>query len=326
MKRREVIAILGGVLGWSLIARAQQKAMPVIGFLGGTSPGPYAPFVAAFHQGLGETGYVEGQNVAIEYRWAEGHADRLPAQAADLVDRKVNVIATAGGNLAAMAAKNATATIPIVFETGIDPVASGLVASFARPGRNLTGMAILTGDLNPKRFELLTELVPQARGIAMLVSPKNPATERTIVAVQEAARARGVELHILRAIDQNEFAAASASLVHLQAGGLLVANDPVFFSGRDQLVELAARYIIPAIYEWREFAEIGGLMSYGTSLADNFRQVGIYVGRVLAGAKPSDLPVQQPTKFELVINLKTAKTLGLTVPQSILARADEIIE
>jgi len=300
--------------------------MPMVGFLGFTSPGPFAPFVAAFLRGLSETGYVEGQNVAIEYHWAENRIDRLPALAADLVARKVDVIATSGGTSAALAAKDATSTIPIIFEVGADPVETGLVASFARPGGNLTGVTILTTELNPKRFELLSELVPEARVIAMLVNPNNPRTERVIRVVQEAARARGVQLGIVKAGTEGEIEPAFASLVQQRADALLVANDPFFFDRRDQLVAVAARNLVPAMYEWREFAAAGGLASYGTSFAGMYRRLGAYAGRILAGAKPTDLPVEQPTTFELVLNLKIAKALGLTVPASILARADEVIE
>jgi len=300
--------------------------MPVIGFLGTTSPSPFAPFVAAFSRGLSETGYVEGQNVAIEYHWAEGRYDQLPALAADLVGRKVDVIATSGGTGAALAAKDATSTIPIVFEVGADPVETGLVASFARPGANLTGVTILTAELNPKRFDLLSELVPGARMIAMLVNPNNPRTERIIPAVQEAARARGVQLGIVKAGIEGEFEPAFASLVQQRADALLVANDPFFFDRRDQLVGVAARNLVPAMYEWREFAAAGGLASYGTSFAGMYRRLGAYAGRILAGVKPADLPVEQPTKFELVVNLTTAKALGVTIPETLLARADDVIE
>jgi len=310
---------------WPLVARAQ-KAMPVIGYLSGSSPGPSAPLVAAFHQGLSETGYVEGQNVAIEYHWAGGSYDRLPALAADLVGRKVDVITASGGPLAARAAKNATSTIPIVFVSGDDPVAIGLVASLARPGGNLTGVSFLTVELNPKRLELLSELVPQAGMIALLVNPNNSITERIITDVQQAARAKRVKLHVLKAGNESEIDAAFAPLVQLQAGALVVASDAFLNSRRDRLVALASRHAVPAIYESREFTASGGLISYGTSLTDVYRQVGVYAGKVLKGAKPADLPVEQPTKFELVINLKTAQALGLTVPQALLARADEVIE
>jgi putative tryptophan/tyrosine transport system substrate-binding protein len=267
---------------------------------------------------------VEGQSVAIDYRGAEGRYDRLPALAADIVGRNVDVI-MAWSDVAALAVKSATATIPIVFVAG-DPVAVGLVASLAHPGGNLTGVSILTIELIPKRFELLSELVPQAKSIALLVNPNNAYAERVIRDVQETARAKGLQLHILTAGTESEFKTAFASLVQLQAGALLVSPDTFFVSRREQLAALAARSEVPAIYEWREFTTAGGLISYGTSLIGIYRQAGIYVGKILKGAKPTDLPVELPTKFELVINLKTAKALGLTVPQSILIRADEVIE
>jgi len=326
VNRRELMLLLGGAITAPRALRAQQKAMPVIGFLSAASPGDLAPFAAAFRNGLRETGYVEGQNVVIEYRWAEGKYDRLPALAADLVGRNVDVIVTFGGVAAAQAAKSVTSTTPIVFETGVDPVEKGLVASFARPGGNLTGVAILTAELMPKRLELLSELVPQVKEIALLVNPNNPTAERMTEAVQEAARTKRLELHILKASSRDEFETAFASLAQLQAGALLVGNDPFFFNRRDQLVALAARYAVPAMYEWREFVAAGGLASYGTSVASIYRQAGVYVGRVLAGTKPADLPIEQPTKFELVVNLKTASTLGLTVPPSMLDLADEVIE
>ena len=327
MKRRDLIIALGGALAWPLAARAQQKAMPVVGFLstGNASPGPVAPLVAAFRQGLSETGYVEGQNVTIEYRWAEGHYDRLPALAADLVGRKVDVIVSTGGTPTALAAKNATSTIPIVFRAGTDPVGDGLVASLARPGGNLTGVSMIIDELTPKRLELLSELVLQAKVIALLVNPKNPATENVMRDVQEAARVKGLQLPILKANSESEIDAAFATLVQLQAGALVVAADPFLTSRREQLVALATRHAVPAIYAWREFAEAGGLISYGSSLTTAFRQLGNYAGKILKGAKPADLPVQQPTRFELVINLKTAKALRLTIPQSLLLRADDVI-
>jgi putative ABC transport system substrate-binding protein len=325
MRRRDLIASLAATAAvWPCALRAQQKTMPVVGFLATTSPGAYAPYMAAFRQGLSETGYVEGQNLAIEYRWAEGHYDRLPALAADLVGRKVDVI-VARSHPSARAAKSATSTIPIVF-TGSDPVAAGLVASLARPGGNLTGFSIFARELNPKRLELLSELVPRARVIALLVNPNNANAERTIRDVQEAARTKGVQLPILRAGTEGEIDAAFASLAQLQAGALLVGADPFFESRRDRLVALASRHAVPAIYAWREYAASDGLISYGTSLTALSRQVGISAGRILKGEKPADLPVQQPTTFELVINLKTAKALGLTVPQTLIARADEVIE
>jgi putative ABC transport system substrate-binding protein len=323
MKRREFIGIAGGAAAWPLAARGQQKAMPVIGFLSLASPGSFSSNLAAFREGLKETGYIEGQNVVLEYRWADGREDRLPALAAELVGRKVDVIATSGGSRVALAAKSVTSTIPIVFEVGADPVVSGLVASLARPGGNLTGISIMTGDLNPKRFELLSELVPTAKLIAVLVNPQNLGAERVIREVQEAGRAKGVPVQVLRAGSSEDFEPVFSLL---QAGALLVGNDAVFFSRRSELVALAARYAVPAMYEWREFVTAGGLISYGSSVTALFRQEATYVGRILAGAEPADLPVQQPTKFELVINLKAAKALGLTVPQSLLARADEVIE
>jgi putative tryptophan/tyrosine transport system substrate-binding protein len=325
MRRRDFIILLAGAMGgWPSALRAQQKAMPVIGHLSSESPGPDAPYVAAFHQGLSETGYVEGQNVAIEYRWAEGSYDRLPGLAADLVGRKVDVIQP-GGTPSALAAKSATSTIPVVFIVG-DAVAAGLVPSLARPGGNLTGVSLLTFELMAKRLELLSELVPQASVIALLVNANSAMAERIMRDVQEAARAKGVQLHILKAGTEDEIDAAFATLVQLHAGALLVGTDPFFNSRREQLAALASRHAVPAIYEWREFAEAGGLISYGPSLPAANRQVGIYVGRILNGAKPADLPVQQPTTFELVVNLNTAKALGLTVPPLIRARADEVIE
>jgi len=325
LDRRELLILSGSAIAFPLPTRAQQKTMPVIGVLSGASPGPSAPFVAAFRQGLGETGYVEGQNVALELRYAEGHYDRLPAMAADLVGRKVDVIAAAGLP-SARAAKTTTSTMPIVFASGDDPVAAGLVASLARPGGNLTGVSILNVELNPKRLELVFELAPQAKVVAMLVNPDNPQTERGMRDVQEAARAMGVPLEILKASSESEINATFDSLAQLKAGSLVIANDPFFFNRREQLLALAARYAVPAIYAWPEFAASGGLIAYGTSLTGVYRQVGVYTGKILRGAKPADLPVEQPTKFELVINLKTAKALGLTVPQSLLAGADEVIE
>jgi putative ABC transport system substrate-binding protein len=324
MNRREFVLLLGGATTAARALRAQQKAMPVIGFLGISPPGANASRLAAFRLGLGDGGYVEGQNVTIEYRSAEDRYDRLPALAADLVGRKIDVIVTQG-SVAAVAAKNATSTIPIVFSVA-DPVAAGLVASLARPGGNLTGFSILAFELAPKRLELLSELVPQARLITLLVNPNSPNAERTIGDMQEAARAKGRQLVALKAENEIEIDSAFATLAQQDAGALVVDADPFFFSRREQLVALAARHAVPAIYASRLEAEAGGLISYGASVAGSWRQVGAYVGRILAGAKPADLPVQQPTTFELVINLKTAKTLGLTIPPSILSRADEVIE
>jgi ABC-type uncharacterized transport system substrate-binding protein len=326
MRRRDFIIFLAGAMAaWPLAARAQQKAMPVIGFLSPTGPSPSAPLTAAFRQGLSEASYVEGQNLAIEYRWAEGHYDRLPALAADLVGLKVDLI-VANSPPAALAAKSATSTIPIVFRGGEDPVGGGLVASLARPGGNLTGVSFIPDGLTAKRLELLSELVPGARVIALLVNPNSPNAERIIRDVQQAAQAKGVQLPILKASTETEIDAAFTSLIELAAGALLVAGDPFLSSRREQFVALASRHAVPAIYAWREFAASGGLISYGSSLTAAFRLVGIYAGKILKGAKPADLPVEQPTKFELVINLNTAKTLGLTVPQSLLTRADELIE
>jgi putative ABC transport system substrate-binding protein len=324
VNRRDLMLLLGGAAMIVPVTVHAQKTMPVIGFLTAGSPGPFAPFVAAFHQGLSEVGYVEGQNLTIEYRWAEGRYDRLPVMAADLVDRKVDLIATTG-NAAALAAKSATSMIPIVFNLG-NPIELGLVASLARPGGNLTGVSTLTSGMMPKRFELLSELVPQTR-TALLVNPNSgPNAERVIRDVQEAARAKGLQLDILEASSESEIDAAFAMLVHRQAGALVVATDPFFNSRREQLVALALRHGVPTMYYWREFALAGGLISYGPSLTAAYRQIGTYAGKILKGAKPADLPVEQPTRFELVINLKTAKALGLTIPLSLLARADEVIE
>jgi len=323
MKRREFLVLVGSAIAVARPLRAQQKAMPVIGFLSGTSPGPTAPLVAAFLQGLSETGYVEGQNVVIQYRWAKNHYDRLPALAADLVARKVDVIAAIGGFSPALAAKNATTTIPIVFGAG-DPVGLGLVASLARPGSNLTGVSSL--DLIPKRVEMVSEFVPGAKVIAVLVNPGNAVAQHTIQSGTEAARAKGVQLRVLEASTESEIDAAFPTLLQQQAGALILPSDPFFNSQRDQLVALVARHAIPAIYDWREYAVAGGLISYGPSRTGIWHQCGIYAGKILKGAKPADLPVEQPTRFELVVNLRTAKELGLTIPPSILARADEVIE
>jgi putative ABC transport system substrate-binding protein len=326
MNRRESLLLLGCAVAAPHALRAQQKAMPVIGYLDSSLPNPSAPGVTAFRQGLSETGYVEGQNVAIEYRWAEYQYDRLPALAAALVDRKVDVIASIGGITGALAAKNASLTIPIVFMTGDDPVERGLITSLARPGGNLTGVSFLTVELMPKRLELVSELVPQAKVITLLVNPNSAGAERATREVEEAARAKVLRLYILKASTDSEIDAAFTSLAQLQAGALVVGADAFFNSRREQLVALASRHAVPAIYERREFTAAGGLISYGPSFTAAFRQAGIYAGKILKGAKPADLPVQQPTTFELVVNLKTAKALGLTVPPSILSRADEVIE
>src|SRR3954449_9079084 len=326
MQRRRFITLLGGAAAtWPLSVRAQQKAIPVIGYLNTGSPDTNPPLLAVFRQGLSETGYVEGQNLAVEYRWAEGHYDRLPALAADLVGRKVDLI-VAGSPPGAFAAKGATSTIPIVFRGGGDPVGDGLVASLARPGGNLTGVLVLAAEVTAKRLELLSELVPQAGVVALLVNPNSSSGERVIHDVQQAARAKGVQLSILKASTDTEIDAAFASLIEGPAGALLVGADPFLSGRREQLVALASRHAVPSIYAWREFAASGGLISYGASLTSAFRLLGTYAGKVLKGAKPADLPVQQPTTFELVINLRTARALGLTVPQSMLMKADELID
>jgi putative ABC transport system substrate-binding protein len=326
MRRRDFITLLGGTaVTWPLSARAQQPAMPVIGFLHFGSPGPFAYQAAAFDQGLKETGYVEGQNVAIEYRWAEGRYNQLTALATDLVNRKVDVI-TALGPPCASAAKHATSTIPIVFTIGTDPVADGLIASLARPGGNLTGISILAVELVPKRLELLSELVPQARVFALLVNPNNGYSEPMIRDVEEAASAKGIQLKILKASTESEIDAAFATIANLHVDGLVIGDDPFFVAQQKQLVALASRYLIPTTYQFREFAAAGGLVSYGPSLSAAIRQAGVYAGKIVKGAKPADLPVVQPTKFELVVNLRTAKALGIDVPPMLLARADEVIE
>lgn len=330
MKRRDITRLFGGAAMWPLATRAQPKAMPVIGFLSGSSAGPFAPFVSAFRQGLGEQGFLEGKNLAIEYRWAEGHYDRLPALAADLVDRKVDVLA-AIGLTAVPVAKAATKTIPIVFSAAGDPVELGFVASMARPGGNLTGTSILNVELVAKRIELISELVPQAKAIALLVNPAYPRSEAMIGEAEKAARARGLELVVLKASNDGEIDAAFASLAKRLDGrdhtiALVIATDAFLNARREQLVALTARHAIPAVHQYREYATAGGLMSFGASFTATLRQVGIYTGRIIKGAKPADLPVFQPTTYELIINLKTAKALGLKVLPSLFARANEVIE
>ena len=327
LNRREFIALVGGAAAWPLVAHAQQSAMPVIGFLGTISPDRWASRLHAFRQGLSETGCVEGRNVGIEYRWAEGQFDRLPALAADLVRRQVSVIAAPESTPAAFATKAATTTIPIVFSVGVDPVAVGLVASLNRPGGNLTGVTNLNAEILPKRLELMHELVPTATTIALLVNPSNPLVAETESRdAQTAARTLGLQLHVLHASTDRDFDTVFASLAQMRAVALVINTDVFFNSRSEQLAALALRHTVPAIFQYREFVASGGLMSYGTSTTDVFRQVGIYTSRLLRGESPADLPVQQVTKIELIINLKTARTLGLTVPLSLLGRADEVIE
>jgi putative tryptophan/tyrosine transport system substrate-binding protein len=327
MQRREFITLLACTAAWPLAARAQQKAgTPVIGFLSLRSSVDSTLLITGLRQGLRETGYFEGQNLTIEYHWAEGRYDRLPALAADFVVRKVDVIVTGGGNAPALAAKGATSTIPIVFETGADPVETHLVTSFARPGGNLTGANILVAGLNPKRLELLSKLVPEADAIALLVNPNYSGVEAIMREVQEAARVKGFQLHILKAATENEIDAAFATFTQLRPGALVVANDPFFSTRREQLVALASSHGVPTIYPFREFASAGGLISYGPNLSAAYHLLGTYAGKILAGANPADLPVQRPNELDLVINLKTAKELGLTVPPLLLSTADEVIE
>jgi putative tryptophan/tyrosine transport system substrate-binding protein len=324
MKRRTFITLLGGAAVWSLAARAQQP-MPVVGFLHYGSPSTFAHVAEAARRGLKEAGYVEGQNVAIEYRWANGHYDRLPALVADLVRRQVTVI-TAGGTVAARAAKEATASIPVVFTSGADPVWSGLVASLSRPGVNLTGASLIANEMAVKRLELTRELLPHARAVAMIVNPNYPGADSEMAEVEVAGRIIGLQIEKATADGEHDLDAAFASLAQRPVDAVMVGTDGFLITRRDQIVALASRYAIPGIYPFVDFPEAGGLMSYGASLSDAYRQAGVYAGRILKGAKPADLPVQQPTKFELVINLQTAKALGLTIPPMIIARAEQVIE
>ena len=325
MRRRDFIILFGGAAAaWPLAARAQQPAMPVIGFLGSASPAPYARMVAAFRQGLSEAGYVEGRNAVIEFRWAEGQYDRLAAMAAELVRRQVAVIfANTPGVQAVMAA---TKTIPIVFAVAGDPVKDGLVASLSRPGGNVTGVTELGVEVASKRLQLLHELIPTATIMALLVNPTSPFAETTSRELEAASRTLGLQLNVLHASTPRDIDDAFATLVEMQVGALVIGSDPFFNSHREQLAALTVRHAVPAIYEIREFAAAGGLMSYGASLPDAYRLAGVYVGRVLKGEKPADLPVQQATKVDLIINLRTAKALGLRVPPTLLATADEVIE
>ena len=327
MRRREFLTFLGGVTAaWPVAARAQQTAMPVIGYLGAQSPAAFASRLRAFRQGLGETGYAEGQNVAIEFRWAEGQHDRLPALAADLVARRVAVIVAPGGAPAGLAAKSATTTVPIVFEMGADPVAMGLVRSLSRPGGNLTGVTSLSVEVTPKRLEFLHEMITGADAFAVLVNPTSPTVNSQLWNLQALARERGLRLEVLQARTEQDFDAVFAALPQMRAAELVIASDTLFGTHGEQLAALAVRHAVPAIHQSRDFTIAGGLMSYGGSFAESHRQAGVYTGLVLKGAKPADLPVQQVTKVELFINLKAAKTLGVTFPPSLLGRADDVIQ
>jgi putative ABC transport system substrate-binding protein len=327
MKRRAFMTLFGSAAAsWPLAVRAQQPALPAIGFLGSGSPAGHAVFVTAFRQGLSEAGYVEGRNVTIEFRWAEGRYDRFPPLMSDLVGRRVAVIVATGGDASALAAKAATSTIPIVFETGTDPVKLGLVSSLNKPGGNATGISFLSSELEPKRLQLLIELVPTATTIAFLVNPNNPSTQARIAILQSVVRASNRDFVVLSASGEADFETAFATISQQKIGAVLVAGDALFTNGRDQLVALAARYGVPASYNLREYTLVGGLTSYGASLSEVYRQCGLYAGRILKGEKTADLPVMQSTKVEFVINQKTAKTLGLTIPLPLLGRADEVIE
>jgi putative ABC transport system substrate-binding protein len=325
VKRRNFITLLGGAAAWPLAARGQQPTMPVIGFLSSRSPADTVNELAAFRRGLADSGYVEGQTVAVEYKWARGQYGRLPAMAAELVARPVAVLVATGGDPAALAAKTATSNIPIVFSMG-DAVKRGLVASLSRPGGNATGMSIFAYDLEAKRLGLLHELVPRAATLGVLLNPNFPPVQEQLDQVQEVARATSLQIHVLRASIDREIDTAFDSIAQLHIAALSVMTDPFFDTRRDKIIALAARYAVPTMYQFREYAMAGGLISYGIDLPDVYRQVGAYTGHILKGAKPADLPVQQPTKFELVINLKTAKALGLEIPPTLLARADEVID
>ena len=327
MKRREFITLLcGAAAAWPFAASAQQSSMPVIGFLSSTSSKGYTPYLAAFREGLREGGFVEGQNVTIEYRWADDHYERLPELAADLVTRRVALIAAAGGSPAALAAKSATTTIPIVFQIGVDPVKAGLVSSLNQPGGNITGFANLALEVGPKRLELLHRLVPNATNIAVLVNPARSNVEAETKDMQSAANKLGLQLNVLYASTERDFDKVFATSVQLRAGGVVISGDPFFNTRSEELAAMAIHYMVPAIYQFHEFAAAGGLVSYGSSIKNTHREAGIYTARILKGEKPADLPVQEPSKVELIINLKTAKTLGLEIPPSILTSADEVIE
>ena len=326
MKRRAFIAGLGSAAAWPLTARAQPRPIPAIGFLSGLSAWEFSFLATAFRRGLADTGYVDGRDVSIEYRWAEGHYDRLPTLVSQLVERRVSVIVATGGISSVIAAKAATTTIPIVFTAGTDPVKAGIVPSLNRPGGNLTGVVFFNNMLGPKRLQVLRELSPRAAVVGIMVNPKNPNTESDLQDVHAAASPLGIQVAVVHASSEREFDAAFVKLAGQGAGALIVNPDPFFGSRRDQLVTLAAQYALPAIYEIREFAVSGGLVSYGTNISEAYRQVGIYSGRILSGEKPAALPIQQSTKFELVINLKTARSLGLDIPPTLLAIADEVIE
>ena len=326
MKRREVIIGVVAAAAWPVVARAQQQTMPVVGFMHSASRGPYESMLAGFRKGLDGQGFVEGRNLSIEYRWAEGQFDRLPSLAAELVQRPVAIIVAAGGNVSVLAARAATSTIPIVFPGMDDPVKFGVVSSFSRPGGNATGVSLFNAVLGAKRLELLRGFVPQATVIAHLVNPANPTTEDQMRDLEEAARASNLRIHVVNAKSASDIDPAFAAMKEHRATALVIGADPLLLNQRDHLIALAARDRLPTIYSQREFAVIGGLVSYGIDFPENYRQAGVYVGRILKGEKPADLPVTQPTKFELVINLKTAKVLGLEVSAQLLARADEVIE
>jgi putative ABC transport system substrate-binding protein len=326
VRRRSFITLLGGAAVWPLAARAQQRAMPVIGLLDSTSPDVHTNLLRPFRQGLNETGFVEGSNVAIEYRWSDGQYGRLPELAADFAHREVSVITTIDGSASALAAKAATSTIPVIFRIGADPVALGLVASLNRPGGNVTGVTSLTVEVGPKRLEVLHQLVPTATVMALLLNPTSPFAETLTRDLQAAARMLGLRIHVLNASTDGDITSAFAQLLQLRTAGLVIGSDVFFNSRSQQLAARTVRHAMPAVYQYREFVAAGGLMSYGGSLEDSYRSAGIYTGRVLKGEKPADLPIQQSTKVELFINLKTAKGLGLEVPPTLLARADEVIE